>query len=193
MRATGIVRRIQDNGSIVIPKSLRKVLRLNSGDPVEFYFTDNSFVIGIGPYMPMKEDQNNKHIIQMVWESITKVFPKNQAQDYGLALVTPWETHVNYGACIPVMSQSYSDTCKRFELFADFDQNYTGNHSTNYLFGYPVYIQNIDDKTRYWHPIFDSNGEIIAAVVQETPKGADEVLPELCDLAAKTISHYRLT
>lgn len=190
MKATGIVRRIQANGSVIIPESLRKVLHLDIDDPVEFYFTDNSFVIGIGPYMPMKEEQNNKYIINMAWNSINKTISKNH-DAYGLALVTPWETHVAHGACMPIMLSSCKVTCKRFELFTDFIQNYAGNHSVNDTFGYPVYIQNVDDKTRYWHPIFDGNNEIIAAVVQETPKDAHEVLPELCDLAAKTISHYR--
>lgn len=37
MKATGIVRRIQANGSVIIPDSLRKVLHLDIDDPVEFY------------------------------------------------------------------------------------------------------------------------------------------------------------
>ena len=39
MKATGVVRRIDDLGRIVIPKEIRKVLRIKEGDPLEI-FTD---------------------------------------------------------------------------------------------------------------------------------------------------------
>ena len=34
MKATGIVRRIDDLGRVVIPKEIRRVLRLREGDPL---------------------------------------------------------------------------------------------------------------------------------------------------------------
>lgn len=45
MKATGIVRRIDDLGRIVIPKELRKTYRLNEGEPVEFYLERGNIVI----------------------------------------------------------------------------------------------------------------------------------------------------
>ena len=39
MKATGIVRRIDDLGRVVIPKEIRRTLRLRDGDPMEI-FTD---------------------------------------------------------------------------------------------------------------------------------------------------------
>ena len=39
MKATGVVRRIDDLGRIVIPKEIRKTLRIKEGDPLEI-FTD---------------------------------------------------------------------------------------------------------------------------------------------------------
>lgn len=45
MKATGIVRRIDDLGRIVIPKELRKNQRLNEGDAVEFYLDQGSIMI----------------------------------------------------------------------------------------------------------------------------------------------------
>ena len=44
MRATGIVRRIDDLGRVVIPKEIRRALRIKEGDPLEIY-TDNDTVI----------------------------------------------------------------------------------------------------------------------------------------------------
>ncbi len=44
MKATGIVRRIDELGRIVIPKEIRRVLRIREGDPVEI-FTDADGVV----------------------------------------------------------------------------------------------------------------------------------------------------
>ena len=45
MRATGIVRRIDDLGRIVIPKELRRTLRIREGDPLEIFTGDGGEVI----------------------------------------------------------------------------------------------------------------------------------------------------
>ena len=39
MKVTGVVRRIDDLGRVVIPKEIRKTLRIKEGDPLEI-FTD---------------------------------------------------------------------------------------------------------------------------------------------------------
>lgn len=44
MKSTGIVRKIDDLGRVVIPKEIRRTLRIREGDPLEIY-TDNSAVI----------------------------------------------------------------------------------------------------------------------------------------------------
>lgn len=44
MKATGIVRRIDELGRIVIPKEIRRVLHIREGDPIEI-FTDNDGVV----------------------------------------------------------------------------------------------------------------------------------------------------
>ena len=43
MKATGIVRRIDDLGRIVIPKEIRRTLRIRESDPLEI-FTDREGV-----------------------------------------------------------------------------------------------------------------------------------------------------
>jgi AbrB family transcriptional regulator (stage V sporulation protein T) len=40
MKATGIVRRIDDLGRIVIPKEIRRTMHIREGDPLEMTLTD---------------------------------------------------------------------------------------------------------------------------------------------------------
>ena len=54
MKATGIVRRIDELGRIVVPKEIRRTLRINEGDPLEF-FTDTDGKIMLKKYSSMNE------------------------------------------------------------------------------------------------------------------------------------------
>lgn len=54
MKATGIVRRIDDLGRIVIPKEIRRTLRIREGDPLEI-FTDREGEIILKKYSPIGE------------------------------------------------------------------------------------------------------------------------------------------
>ena len=48
MRATGIVRRIDDLGRVVIPKEIRRTLRIREGDPSQIALTqEHSFIMAI--------------------------------------------------------------------------------------------------------------------------------------------------
>ena len=54
MKATGIVRRIDDLGRVVIPKEIRKTLRIREGDPLEI-FTDREGEVILKKYSPIGE------------------------------------------------------------------------------------------------------------------------------------------
>jgi AbrB family transcriptional regulator (stage V sporulation protein T) len=54
MKTTGLVRRIDDLGRIVIPKEVRRVLRLREGDPMEIYIDREGEVI-LKKYSPVNE------------------------------------------------------------------------------------------------------------------------------------------
>ena len=54
MKATGVVRRIDDLGRIVIPKEIRKTLRIKEGDPIEI-FTDREGEVILKKYSPIGE------------------------------------------------------------------------------------------------------------------------------------------
>ena len=44
MKPTGIVRRIDDLGRIVIPKEIRQTMRIRAGDPLELFLDGNNIV-----------------------------------------------------------------------------------------------------------------------------------------------------
>lgn len=54
MKATGIVRRIDDLGRIVIPKEIRRTMHIREGDPLEIYTAKDGEVI-FKKYSPMGE------------------------------------------------------------------------------------------------------------------------------------------
>ena len=54
MKATGIVRRIDDLGRVVIPKEIRRVMRLREGDPLEIYTEADGSVV-FRKYSPVGE------------------------------------------------------------------------------------------------------------------------------------------
>ena len=54
MKATGIVRRIDDLGRVVIPKEIRRTLRIRDGDPLEI-FTDKDGEVIFKKYSPIGE------------------------------------------------------------------------------------------------------------------------------------------
>jgi len=54
MKATGIVRRIDDLGRVVIPKEIRRTLRIKEGDPLEI-FTDREGEVIFKKYSPIGE------------------------------------------------------------------------------------------------------------------------------------------
>lgn len=54
MKATGVVRRIDDLGRVVIPKEIRKTLRIKEGDPLEI-FTDKEGEVILKKYSPIGE------------------------------------------------------------------------------------------------------------------------------------------
>ncbi len=60
MKATGIVRRIDDLGRVVIPKEIRRTMRIREGDPLEIYTEKDGEVI-FKKYSPIGELANFVH------------------------------------------------------------------------------------------------------------------------------------
>ena len=62
MRATGVIRRVDDLGRIVIPREIRRVLKIVEGCPLEFYTDNNS--ICLKKYQPYEME---------TWEKANKI------------------------------------------------------------------------------------------------------------------------
>ena len=52
MEPTGIIRRIDDLGRIVIPKAIRKKMGVYEGEPIEFFFSEQDGEIILKKYVP---------------------------------------------------------------------------------------------------------------------------------------------
>lgn len=72
MKATGIVRRIDDLGRVVIPKEIRRTLRIREGDPLEI-FTDREGEIILKKYSPIGELST---LAQQLCDSISQTLNK---------------------------------------------------------------------------------------------------------------------
>lgn len=62
MKATGIVRRIDDLGRVVIPKEIRRTMRIREGDPLEIYTSAGGEVI-FKKYSPVGEMGEYAHTL----------------------------------------------------------------------------------------------------------------------------------
>jgi AbrB family looped-hinge helix DNA binding protein len=80
MNSTGIVRRVDDLGRIVIPKEIRRMLQLTESDPLEIFVDSERKQIVMQPYnqpnyREMWEDlKKRKHITKEDIEEIEKYY-----------------------------------------------------------------------------------------------------------------------
>lgn len=73
MKATGIVRRIDDLGRVVIPKEIRRTLRIREGDPLEI-FTDREGGVILKKYSPIVElSEFSKEYAESLQQTIGKI------------------------------------------------------------------------------------------------------------------------
>ena len=70
MRATGIVRRIDDLGRVVIPKEIRCSLNIEEGDPLEIYIDDKTKSVMFKKYL---ENENALEEIQDIIDNSNDV------------------------------------------------------------------------------------------------------------------------
>lgn len=71
MKATGIIRRIDDLGRVVIPKEIRRSMNIHEGDPLEIYVNSENNEIIFIPYKAMGYDEKIKNLMEEIYTEMT--------------------------------------------------------------------------------------------------------------------------
>ena len=69
MRASGIIRRVDDLGRICIPKEIRRTLRMQENEPLEIFFDEKEGSVTFKKYVT--EESKNK--VRVLVDQITKL------------------------------------------------------------------------------------------------------------------------
>lgn len=75
MKATGIVRRIDDLGRVVIPKEIRHTLNIKEGDPIELWRDGDMVAFKKYEVMPAVEDKISAVVNMLDDEDVARVIP----------------------------------------------------------------------------------------------------------------------
>lgn len=81
MKATGIVRRIDDLGRVVIPKEIRRNFHIREGDPLEIYMSEDGKYVCFKKYM-VTEEPNINTILKALYESAGAEFGRDAVALY---------------------------------------------------------------------------------------------------------------
>jgi AbrB family transcriptional regulator (stage V sporulation protein T) len=60
MVPTGIVRRVDDLGRIIIPKKIRRIMKIHEGDPLEI-FIDGDGSVTFKKYSPLNREEKKRN------------------------------------------------------------------------------------------------------------------------------------
>jgi len=153
LKATGVVRRIDDLGRIVIPKEIRRTLRIKEGDPLEI-FTDKEGEVILKKYSPIGE-------LSEFATGYAETLSKTTGH---IACITDKDSviAVSGGSKKEFLEQSLSN---ELEKLMENKEVYTSNE--NNQIALPI-IQNDNKERRYnsqvIYPII-SDGDVIGSVI----------------------------
>ncbi|MCI8344881.1 MAG: stage V sporulation protein T [Clostridia bacterium] len=152
MKATGVVRRIDDLGRIVIPKEIRKTLRIKEGDPLEI-FTDREGQVILKKYSPIGE----------LSEFATE-YAETLAKTTGhIACITDKDTviAVSGGSKKEYLEQSIS---KDIERIMDYKEVYTSKENNDVAVPITKNTEGKKNNAQVVYPII-SDGDAIGTVI----------------------------
>ena len=175
MKATGIVRRIDDLGRIVIPKEIRRTMRIREGDPMEI-FTSREGEILLKKYSPVGElGEFAMELAESVAQTIGELVCVTD-RDYIIAAAGSGKKEVE-GKVLE----------KEFQTLIDNRCNQVvSSEKTDVA---PVFQGDTKNYSRQAMATILSHGDCIGAVVilsKETSRSTDEVLLQL----AKSIAVF---
>lgn len=163
MKATGVVRSVDSLGRIVIPKELRRVMKIREGDPMEIY-TETDGEVVLKKYSPVGE-----------MADFAKQFAKALSKSSGMnAVITDTEKVVAYAGKdkdmkdTPISEQLYNLMEERKALKASKGEK-------NFI---PVIDKKEDEKYDYNHEIISPilvDSEVIGSVMLLTDEGKTKV------------------
>lgn len=162
MKATGIVRRIDDLGRVVIPKEIRKTLKVKEGMPLEIY-TDKEGGIILRKFLPFSE-----------LSSLSEEFAQCVAQQTGtIVFITDREKVITAAGYADkgIIGRDISHTLEC--ILDDRDEKLPLSERNRFI---PV-VDGIEENAQVCQAI-RSNGQIIGAVIIQS-KGKKQTAGEL--------------
>lgn len=175
MKATGIVRRIDDLGRIVIPKEIRRTMRIREGDPMEI-FTSREGEILLKKYSPVGElGEFASELAESVAQTIGELICVTD-RDYVIAAAGAGKKEVE-GKTLEQAFQAAID--KRCNQVVASDKSEA----------IPVFQGDEKNYTRQAMATILSHGDCIGAVVilsKDSNRNSDDVLLQL----AKTVAGF---
>lgn len=149
MKATGIVRRIDDLGRVVIPKEIRRTLRIREGDPLEIYTDANGEVI-FKKYSPVGELSN---FASQYAEVLSRVA--------GMPMIISDRDHIVAAAGVSKKEYLERRVSSVIEEFMEMRKNYFAKEGT---LGELIPIEGIERAASVMYPII-SAGDVTGSVI----------------------------
>lgn len=149
MKATGIVRRIDDLGRVVIPKEIRRTLRIREGDPLEIYTDANGEVI-FKKYSPVGELSN---FASQYAEVLSRVA--------GMPMIISDRDHIVAAAGVSKKEYLERRVSSVVEEFMEMRKNYFAKEET---LGGLIPIEGIERAASVMYPII-SAGDVTGSVI----------------------------
>lgn len=111
-KQTGIIRRIDDLGRIVIPKMFREKLKIEEGQPFEIYLTENGFVLDM-----YKPEFNKKEIAEAWFKCNQQLLNRYKPQFFRYGQYT------SCAAIVPGKNNHFSLARAKCALSDEYDYN----------------------------------------------------------------------
>lgn len=153
MKATGVVRRIDDLGRVVIPKEIRKTLRIKEGDPLEI-FTDKEGEVILKKYSPIGE-----------LSEFASEYADTLAKTTGhIACITDKDTVIAVagGSKKEYLEQGISE---ELEKIMDYKENYNSKENNNQSI--PITKNDNNEKQKNSQVVYPiiAGGDVIGSVI----------------------------
>lgn len=178
MRATGIVRRIDDLGRVVIPKEIRKTLRIREGDPLEIFTAKDGEVI-LKKYSPIGElNEFSQEYAETLGETL----------GYGV-IITDLDSIISVSK-LPKKDYKEKSISKELEELIENREIKRSSSESNI----PLYKEDTNSyNNQLIMPIISVSGDCIGSIVlvtkenEDFQEGIDKILKVACSFLGKQV------